>query len=123
MSDLLAPPNRFVEIATAHHEIRALLDRFDQVDVDRIEVAERLCLAMARHRSSVTEVVLRQAAVQGADHEQQARLLMVATHGAEGLVDRLRLPARDPRLVGHLVEGLRTLVREHERLEHELVGR
>jgi hypothetical protein len=120
MSDVLTH-DRLFELSTEHREIRRLVDLFDHVGVDRVAVAERLCVVMAGHRASITEPILNRAAQGGAGHEQQARLLMAATHGAEELIDRLRLPAHDRSLVDGIVEGLRTLVHEHERLELELV--
>ena len=120
MSELLAPASMFGELSIAHRQIRDLLEELGRVDGDLVEVAERLCCAVAKHRASCTELVLHRAARHGPDHEQQARLLMLATHGIEQLVDRLRLPARDPQLLGNLVQALRTLIYEHERLELEL---
>ena len=121
MSDVTEGTVRFGELSTAHREIRDLVERFGGCDMDRVDIAERLCIAVAKHRSSGTESVLHHAAVLGPDHEQQGRLLTMATNGIEQLVDRLRLPARDPQLVGGIVEALRTLVEEHERLEREIL--
>ena len=120
VSTLLGPNDLLGELSTAHHEIRGLLDRLDLEPSDRMDVAEELCLAMAKHRASCTESVLRGSGVQTPDHEQQARLLRVALHGIEQLVDRLRLPASEPRMIDNLVQALRMLVLEHERLEIEL---
>ena len=120
MSDLLAPLGLFAEQSTAHRQIRDLLEEFAQADGDWVDIAERLCLAVAMHRASCTELVLQRACRNGSDHEQQARLLMSATHGVEQLLDRLRLPSGDPQRMGNLVQALRTLVHEHERLEFEL---
>ncbi len=120
MTDVLAPEDLLTDLSTAHHDIRSLLARLEQEPGARIDVADELHLMIARHRTRCTEAVLHLAVRDGADHEAQCRLLTAATHGIEQLVDRLRLPARDDRMIDNLVQALRGLVYEHERLELEL---
>jgi hypothetical protein len=116
-----APGPLLLTLATEHHDIRGFLDRLDHDPEPRSEVAEELSLLLARHRSSCTESVLALVANQRQELELQARLLLTATRGVDQLVDRLRLPCGDARLVRTVLEGLRALTREHERLELELL--
>ena len=109
------------DLALGHHVIRDLLDRLDRQPANRAELAEELSICMASHSTSCMDSVLRAFDSGAGDYEQQIRLLHCATRGVNQLVDRLRLPARDPRLTEHVLVGLRALVREHERLELELL--
>jgi hypothetical protein len=110
------------DLADGHRAIRDVLDRLDAGTDDWPMLAEQLSEILARHRCSCTESVL---ALLGhtdrEDHQQQVRLLLAATRGANQLADRLRLPARDPTLLTNVLIALRSLVREHERLELEIV--
>jgi hypothetical protein len=110
----------FAALAVEHHDIRDSLDRLDRDGGLRTETAEALSLLLAHHRASGTESVLALIANQREELQQQARLLLTATRGADQLVDRLRLPCGDAR-IGTVLEGLRALIVEHERLELELL--
>jgi len=110
----------FGELAADHLVIRDLVDRLEQQDGNWIELAEELSNLLARHRSTGMESVI--ARTTGAEHEPQVRLLITATRGMDQLADRLRMPARDPLLLGNILVALRGLVHEHERLETELLA-
>jgi hypothetical protein len=116
-----APNPLFATLAAEHHDIRDFLDRLDHDPGPRCEIADGLSLLLARHRSSCTESVLALVSSHRQELEQQARLLLTATRGVDQLVDRLRLPCTDDRVVRTVLEGLRVLTREHERLELELL--
>src|SRR5688500_13655968 len=92
MSQMLAPSESLGEVSIAHREIRVLLDELGTLDhADRSDAAERLCVAVAGHRATCTESVVHRAGRIGAEHEQQARLLIASTHGVPLMVARLRL--------------------------------
>ena len=110
----------FGELAADHLVIRDLVDRLEQQDGDWIELTEELSNLLARHRATGMEPVI--ARTTGAEHEPQVRLLITATRGMDQLADRLRMPARDPMLLGNILVALRGLVHEHERLETELLA-
>jgi hypothetical protein len=110
----------FGELAAEHHVIRDLVDRLEHQTEDWLEIAEQLSNLLAKHRSTGMESVI--ACANTADHEQQVRLLLSAMRGMVQLTDRLRLPARDPRLLGNILVALRGLEHEHERLEIELLA-
>jgi len=110
------------DLADGHRAIRDVLDRLEAGTDDRIALAEELSEILARHRCTCTESVLD--LLGGEDREdlqQQVRLLLTATRGADQLTDRLRLPARDPMLLINVLIALRSLIHEHERLELEIV--
>lgn len=110
----------FGELAAEHLVIRDLVDRLEHQSEDWLEVAEELSNLLARHRSTGMESVISWSG--GVDHEQQVRLLLSAMRGMDQLTDRLRLPARDPLLLGNILVALRGLEHEHERLETELLA-
>jgi len=121
MTDLDARPNPLLAaLAVEHHDIRDFIDRLDHDRELHAETAEALSLLLAHHRSSGTASVLALIANQREELEQQARLLLTASRGADQLVDRLRLPCEEAR-IGALLEGLRTLIVEHKRLELQLL--
>jgi hypothetical protein len=120
MPDMRPAPLLLGDLAHAHREIRDLLQRLE-LDLDeRGKIAEEMSLTLAKHRALCTEAVLHLAPTDQ-DHEQQARLLTAAIQGIDQLVDRLRLPVDDVGFSDNLLQALRTLVVEHERLELELV--
>ena len=121
MSDQdVGPSALFAALATEHHDIRELLDRLDCDHEERAQAAEALSVLLARHRASGTESVLALAADQRDEQQRQARLLLTATRGVDQLVERLRSPCAGAR-IGVMVEALRALIGEHERLEIELL--
>jgi hypothetical protein len=108
------------ELAAEHLVIRDLVDRLERQSADWLEVAEELSNLLARHRSTGMASVI---ACTGADdHDQQVRLLVAAMRGMVQLCDRLRLPVHDPLLVGNILNAMRGLELEHERLETELLA-
>ena len=109
------------ELAADHHVIRDLVDRLEHQSEDWLEVAEELSNQLAHHRSTGMASVISCSRKADADHEQQVRLLLSAMRGMDQLTDRLRLPARDPALLGNILVALRGLEHEHERLETELL--
>lgn len=111
----------FGELAADHHVIRDLVDRLEHQDADWALAAEELSNLLARHRATGMQAVISLSRRSGADHEQQVRLLHSAMRGMDQLTDRLRLPARDPLLLGNILVALRGLEQEHERLETELM--
>jgi hypothetical protein len=110
----------FGELAAEHHVIRELVDRLEEPSEDWLEVADELSNLLAHHRSTGMETVI--ACSRDVDHEQQVRLLLSAMRGMDQLTDRLRLPTRDPLLLGNILVALRGLETEHERLETELLA-
>jgi len=111
-----------VDLADGHRAIRDVLDRLEAETDDRTGLAEELSAMLARHRCTCTESVLDLLVGDSReDHQQQVRLLLSATRGADQLADRLRLPARDPMLLTNVLIALRSLIHEHERLEVEIV--
>lgn len=110
----------FEQLAIAHHGIRAQVHRLQTEPENLVEVAETLSIAVAHHRTTCTAVIIKHATTIGREHEQQCRLLTTAIRSIDQLVDRLRLPIRDPLLVPRVVDALHALVVEHERLELEL---
>lgn len=119
MSELLSG-DLLASLALDHQGIRTLLARLEVDYATRCDTADELDMAVARHRAGCTETVVHCAARTSHDHEQQVRLLIAASRGMHQIVDRLRLPAPDERVSDNLVEGLRVLLFEHERLELEL---
>lgn len=110
-------------LAVEHREIRVLLKRLDEQLEDRAPLAEELSCCVAKHRNSAMEAVLRLPpfSVQPNEYEHRVQLLLSLTRSVNVLVDRLRLPMRNPHQIEHVMDALRTLTEEHERLEIDLV--
>jgi hypothetical protein len=106
-----------VDLVRGQRAIRALLVRLEREPQNRSELAEELSRRLAEHNVWCADEV-----VSGfAGSRQRIRLLYSETRAMNQLVDRLRLPDCDPRLARHVLESLRELVREHGRLELEIV--
>jgi hypothetical protein len=105
------------ELGRGQRAIRELLDRLEREPHNRGTLAEELSRRLAAHNVWCADEVV--PAFGGPP--QRIRLLRAEARAMNQLADRLRLPDCDPRIAARVLASLRALVREHGRLELEIV--